>query len=63
MRFLLLALLICTVPAVGAEAFWPGWLGPNRDGWVETFKAPKTWPAKLKTAWQIKVGELSLIHI
>ncbi len=57
MRFLLLALLTWTVPTFGAEAFWPGWLGPNRDGWVGTFKAPKTWPAKLQTAWRIKVGE------
>ena len=41
MRFLLLALLTWTVPTFGAEAFWPGWLGPNRDGWVGTFKAPR----------------------
>ena len=57
MRFLLLVVRIWTFPAIGAEAFWPGWLGPNRDGWVGTFKAPKTWPAMLQTAWRIKVGE------
>ena len=27
-----------------AEADWPGWLGPNRDGWVADFTPPKQWP-------------------
>ena len=40
-----------------AGAYWPGWLGPGRDGWVEGVKAPQTWPRKLKQAWQARVGE------
>ena len=34
-----------------AEADWPGWLGPNRDGWVADFTPPKQWPEKLEKAW------------
>ena len=35
---------------------WPGWLGPERNGWVKGFQVPKQWPAKLKQVWQAKVG-------
>ncbi len=35
---------------------WPGWLGPERNGWVEGFQAPKVWPKELKRVWQAKVG-------
>ena len=27
-----------------ADSNWSGWLGPNHDGWVKDFKAPKKWP-------------------
>lgn len=40
---------------VGAD-YWPGWLGPQRNGWVGDFKPPKQWPEKLKRVWQAKVG-------
>ena len=43
------------VPSV-TEVYWPGWLGPKRDGWVEGFQAPKSWPRKLKRGWRVKVG-------
>ena len=56
MRYCLLALLIWAGPVLGAEALWTGWLGPDRNGWVNHFKAPKVWPAKLQTAWRVKVG-------
>ena len=48
--------LICSSNSV-AEESWTGWLGPKRDGWVANFKAPKEWPAKLRKAWQVDVGE------
>ena len=35
---------------------WPGWLGPDRNGWVEYFQTPDAWPQKLKQGWQAKVG-------
>ena len=36
---------------------WPQWMGPNRDGKVEGFKAPQTWPKELKKQWSVSVGE------
>jgi outer membrane protein assembly factor BamB len=38
------------------EDYWPGWLGPERNGWVKDFKPPKTWPAELKKVWSVQVG-------
>ena len=38
------------------DVYWPGWLGPGRDGWVDAFKAPSRWPEKLQRGWRIKVG-------
>jgi len=38
------------------EDYWPGWLGPNRDGWVSEFQTPQKWPAKLKPVWRVEVG-------
>ena len=35
---------------------WPQWRGPNRDGVVASFAAPKVWPEKLKTIWKVPVG-------
>ncbi len=35
---------------------WPQWRGPNRDGVVASFTAPKVWPDKLRTIWKVPVG-------
>ena len=35
---------------------WPQWRGPNRDGVVASFTAPKVWPDKLKTVWKVQAG-------
>ena len=43
--------------AIGAELDWPGWLGPQRDGWVGEFQPPTQWPEKLRKSWQATVGE------
>ena len=56
MKLCLIALLVLAFPAFGAENYWPGWLGPKRDGWVKGFEPPKKWPAKLKQIWRLKVG-------
>ncbi len=53
---LLVAIASTRQAARGAEAYWPGWLGPNRNGWVEYFTPPAPWPKQLKKAWQVKVG-------
>lgn len=36
---------------------WPQWRGPNRDGTVSGFTAPKTWPKTLTKKWNVSVGE------
>jgi len=36
--------------------FWSGWLGPERNGWVEGFRPPTQWPQELKKGWQVEVG-------
>jgi outer membrane protein assembly factor BamB len=35
----------------------PQWRGPQRDGTVAGFRAPRTWPRELKQHWKIQVGE------
>ena len=35
---------------------WPQWRGPNGNGKVTGFKAPKTWPKELTQSWKINVG-------
>ena len=62
--FITLLALCLWLPAVGAEKvkpltteeYWPGWLGPKRNGWVNNFHPPKKWPEKLQQMWRVKVG-------
>ncbi len=42
--------------AAAADTDWPGWLGPDRNGWVYNFQPPTQWPAKLTKGWQAEVG-------
>ena len=35
---------------------WPQWRGPKRDGVASDFKAPKSWPEKLRLEWKVRVG-------
>jgi outer membrane protein assembly factor BamB len=35
---------------------WPQWRGPNRDGHVRGFVAPKVWPERLTQRWKVEVG-------
>jgi outer membrane protein assembly factor BamB len=47
----------CLVLLGGARAQdWPQWRGPNRDGKVTGFTAPKTWPKELTEKWKVTVG-------
>ena len=44
---------------VGAQSTgpdWPQWRGPNRDGTLAVFTAPKAWPEALTRKWKIEVG-------
>ena len=57
-RFTFLLLYIssaCALPA--SEVYWPGWLGPNRDGQVDYFEVPEEWPKSVKREWSLVVGE------
>jgi outer membrane protein assembly factor BamB len=46
-----------TGSAASAETgAWPQWRGPNRDGRVAGFRAPRVWPKTLKEEWKITVG-------
>lgn len=36
---------------------WPQWRGPNRDGKVVGFAAPKSWPNSLAAKWKVVVGQ------
>ncbi len=41
--------------SVGTER-WPGWLGPDRNGWVSGFQPPASWPDRLEERWRVTVG-------
>lgn len=48
---------VVVIIACGARAQdWPQWRGPNRDGKVSGFSAPKTWPKELTRKWKVEVG-------
>ena len=54
-NFVVICILLFVVSLSQAQD-WPGWRGANRDGKVEGFKAPETWPKELKQVWQTQVG-------
>jgi len=47
-------ILIAAGCALGKD--WPQWRGPNRDGKVSGFTAPKKWPKELTQKWKTTVG-------
>ena len=53
----LLTFLIVVAPGFPVSAQdWAQWRGPNRDGVVSSFQAPKAWPESLKPGWKMTVG-------
>ena len=42
--------------AQGPAGDWPEWRGPNRDGAIASFMAPKQWPETLNQKWKVEVG-------
>ncbi len=58
---LLLNMLACVMAlaTVGqaSDPNWPQWRGPNRDGKVSGFEAPKAWPKELTQKWKVPVGD------
>lgn len=57
MQKTVVAFLLALVPfSTTLGEHWPGWLGPDRNGWVENFTPPATWPQELEKQWQVDVG-------
>lgn len=54
--FLALASSVFIAPLHATDVFWPGWLGPDRDGAVEYFDVPDQWPKSVTEDWSIVVG-------
>src|SRR6187200_1872518 len=54
------ATLVLIAIAVAASAQtrtdWTQWRGPNRDGAIASFTAPKAWPDALTRKWKVDVG-------
>jgi outer membrane protein assembly factor BamB len=48
--------ILALLPAAAAQDFWPGWLGPARDGWVAGYETPSSWPENLTRSWSLEVG-------
>ena len=47
------------VPVIAQDSGpdWPEWRGPNRDGVVASFAAPRSWPERLTLRWRVDVGD------
>ena len=56
LQFLLASGFLLVVTIAKADVYWPGWLGPKRDGWVSYFNPPKKWPRQLMSVWRVTVG-------
>jgi outer membrane protein assembly factor BamB len=54
-RFIQLTILALLLQPVFAQD-WNQWRGANRDGQIQGFVAPKTWPEKLQQKWKVNVG-------
>jgi len=53
---LLALLIVVTLDGPVSAQDWAQWRGPNRDGVVPSFSAPKAWPENLKPMWKVTVG-------
>ncbi len=54
---LMSAVLVVFSDSMAASAeLWTGWLGPERNGWVSSFKSPDAWPQSLSKVWSVDVG-------
>ena len=53
---MIFSLVFLSTIAGGDDQYWPGWLGPDRDGWVADFVPPADWPKSLHQLWKLEVG-------
>jgi outer membrane protein assembly factor BamB len=55
-RILIISGIVAAVPDLAHSQNWTQWRGPNRDGVVASFVAPRTWPETLKPQWKTPIG-------
>ncbi|MBI2681003.1 MAG: PQQ-binding-like beta-propeller repeat protein [Candidatus Solibacter usitatus] len=51
------ALAVLAAGSTIARDDWPQWRGPQRDGALLSFIAPKSWPETMKRKWTVTLGE------
>jgi outer membrane protein assembly factor BamB len=51
-----LALFAAALGSVVTAQDWPQWRGPARDGHIEGFREPSSWPKELTKRWSLDVG-------
>lgn len=54
-RFMAVGVIVLGAVTVSAQD-WPQWRGPNRDGQVKGFTAPKSWPKEATQRWTTMIG-------
>lgn len=52
-----IAFLFTALTQSTAAQDWSQWRGPTRDGNVPAASAPASWPAALRRAWRVEIGE------
>ncbi len=57
MKHFAIVLLALTVAPLTSAQEWTQWRGPTRDGIVPVASTPSSWPASLRRAWRVEVGE------
>jgi len=56
-RFPTIAILVVVIAQTTFAQDWTQWRGPGRDGVVPAANTPASWPASLRRAWRVEVGE------
>ena len=59
-RIIIVAIVAGVTVSSGSLAVaqdWPQWRGPTRDGVVAAAGVPVRWPASLRAAWTVEIGE------
>lgn len=56
-RFLTITFLVVVIAQTTFAQDWTQWRGPARDGVVPAANTPASWPASLRRAWRVEIGE------
>ena len=55
-RVVMVGCVILLIASCVVAQDWPQWRGPNRDGKVSGFTAPREWPKEFTQKWKVTVG-------